>query len=195
MTRYISIDCATKSIAVSVIEYNKEHIDLQKPETLSNLKVIKTMTKNLARNRANASISEVQRVKLINDFVEAELDQYIDKEVVILLEKQIATTPTYICYIALMSLFVQRDLKVITIAPAFKNQLVIADEKIGKYLQKYPTSYTANKEHSRAMSRLICLRLTDSCNISFDKKMETDFADSLCQLLALIILKPYVQNN
>lgn len=192
MQRYISIDCATKSIAISVIEYNNKAIDLKTPETLQNLNVIKTITRNLAPNRQNGSIGEVERVSLVHLFIKNEIETLLSDTTIILLEKQIATTPTYICYITLMALFIEKNIKVITIAPTYKNQLVFGEEKIGKYLQMYSTSYEANKQHSKSMSRLIVPHLSNHKNVIFDKKMETDFADSLCQLIAFISLKLYL---
>ena len=188
MQRYISIDVATKSLALTIAEHNDETINLQNPETLSNLLIIKTITKNLAPNRANNTLSEIERVTLMRNFVNEELLQYATEDTIILLEKQIATTPTYICYITLMSIFIDKDFTVLTIAPTFKNQLVIGDEKIGKYLQKCSNSYKANKQHSLALSRVIVNNVSDNKNVIFDKKMETDFADSLCQLIAFLTL-------
>ena len=189
MQRYISIDCATKSIAVSILEYNGKLIDLSDLTTILNLSVIKTITRNLAPDKANNKITEIERVNLIREFIDSEIIPLTTSNTIVLLEKQIATTPTYICYISLMTLLLSRDLTVKIIAPTYKNQLSIGDEKIGKYLQKYPDSYSANKQHSKALSRIIVPQLTNSQNVKFEKKMETDFADSLCQLIAYIVLK------
>ena len=185
--RYISIDVATKSMAVSIIDYNNEGLDLTDKESFKNLKIIRTYTENLAPNRSNSSIDEIERVTLVNNFFKDNLLQYVTENTIILLEKQIATTPSYICYITLISSAINKKLNVKIIAATRKNQLAIDDEKIGKYFKICQNSYKANKEHSKALVDLIRPYLSNTENIVIDKKMITDWSDTVSQLVAFII--------
>ena len=186
MTRYISIDVATKSLAVSIIDYNNLPIDLEDKDTFKNLTIIKTITKDLAPGRSSSSIKEIDRVSLIKEFYTNELSKYITKDTTALIEKQISTTPTYIVYIALLTLFINDSVDVQTIAATYKNQLVVEDECIGKYLRQCTDSYRANKQHSKALVAKIRPFLTDSDKIEINKKMETDWSDTISQLIAYL---------
>uniref|UniRef100_A0A6C0LJB3 Mitochondrial resolvase Ydc2 catalytic domain-containing protein n=1 Tax=viral metagenome TaxID=1070528 RepID=A0A6C0LJB3_9ZZZZ len=185
--RYISIDVATKSLAISIIDYNSIPLNLRDKNSFKNLKVIKTITKDLAPGEANNSISEMRRISLITKFIKNELLKYIDDKTIILIERQIATTPTYIVYISLMTLFIERDIKVETIMATRKNQLVIDEERIGKYLRQCKDSYIANKEHSKALVECIRTYMDDYDKIDINKKYIRDWSDTISQLIAFLI--------
>ena len=186
-TRYISIDVATKSMAMSIVEHNGEPLNMRNKNSFKNLTIIKTITKNLAPNENNAYISDIDRVLKVNQFFQDYISEYITDDTIILLEKQISTTPSYICYIALLSLALNsKSQSVQTIAAARKNQLVIDDEKIGKYLRKYNNSYNANKQHSHGLVKVIRPYFTNTGAINIDKKMITDWSDTISQLIAYI---------
>ena len=188
--RYISIDCATKSLAISIVEYNNKCINLENINTLGNLKIIKTLTKDLIPGKLNKDINEIERVSVLCKYINDELIPYIDNcdlPILVLIEKQISTTPTYIIYITLMTIFVQKNIKVDIISATRKNQLVIGDEKIGKYLKQCSNSYLANKLHSKNMVELIKPYLSDNHKIEYDKKMVNDWSDTISQLIAYIL--------
>ena len=187
MVRFISIDVATKSLAVSVVDYNEKSLDLCDKNTFKNINIVKTYTVNLAPGILNAAIDEVDRVSRVRNFFADEVTKYFNDNTIILLEKQIATTPSYICYITLIALSLDKGLKVKTIAATRKNQLAIGDEVIGKYLRESHNSYTANKLHSKALVALIRPYLGNTDNIVIDQKMVIDWSDTISQLIAYII--------
>ena len=187
MLRYISIDVALKSLAISIIDYNKNKIDLNDKTLFKNLTVIKTITENLSPNKHNIDIKEIERIELIVNFIKKNVFQYVNEDTIVLIEKQINTTPSYICYITIITLFINNNIKVDTIAPTWKNQLEIDDIKIGKFLKNNMNSYIANKKHSKAIVDAIIPYLTDNNKININKKYETDFSDTISQLIAFIL--------
>lgn len=186
--RFISIDVATKSLAVSVVDYNMESLDLRDKNSFKNLSIVKTYTVNLAPGQLNATIEEVDRILKITNFFNENLVEYFSDNTTILLERQIATTPSYICYIALITLALDKNINVKTIAATRKNQLTIDDEKIGKYLRNCHNSYTANKLHSKGLVKLIQPYLSNTDAIDINPKMVIDWSDTISQLIAYLLL-------
>ena len=185
--RYVSIDPATKSIAILIIDYNKNKIFLDKLETLSNIDIVFTSTINLASEISNNKLDELDRINLLTDHLNTVIKPYLTEDTTILIERQISGTPTYIIYIALCTYFIIHNMKVSYIAPTLKNTLSIGGCKID--FRKYPNSYIANKEHSRSMF-LICKEyFGNNKKIKYNKKMERDLSDCFIQLLY------YLANN
>ena len=87
-----------------------------------------------------------------------------------------------------MTLFINKNIKIITIPATWKNQLEIDDIKIGKFLKDNVNSYTANKKHSIAIVKSIRTYLTDNDKININTKYLADFSDTISQLIAHILL-------
>lgn len=183
--RYISIDPATKSIAIIVIDYNNSKISPDDYDTFNNMKVVMTDTTDLAPGIANDKIIELERIKLTVNHLDNVVKPYITEDTTVLVEKQISGTQTYINFVALCTYFIMSGVNVTHIAPTYKNTLSIGGERIN--YRKYPNSYTANKEHSRAMFLHVKPHFGDSTKITYNKKYEKDLSDCFMQLTYLLI--------
>ena len=181
--RYISIDPAVKTIAVAVIDYHGS----QDNSIYSSLQVIYTETADLAKGRKNEDISDLERCKLIHDFMTRIYDQwYLPESTTTLIEKQISGTPTYICFISIINVAISRNAGPTIAIPTHKNRLTIGNLKLSDFYKKTLNSYTANKEHSRAMFRYIRPKLQGADNIKFNTAHEKDLADCFTQLIAAL---------
>lgn len=179
--RYISVDPATKSIAVIILDHNGERITTDDCMSLKNLSVIWTDTKDLAPGTKNNSIEELERIDLMISYLNKNLLPYIRTNDTVIIERQISGTKTYINYITLSTYFRMKGLQVVPIAPTLKNTLSIGGEKPD--YRKHHNSYTANKEHSRSMFKLVQKAFTDSDKIKYVKKYERDLSDCFIQLI------------
>lgn len=161
------------------------HIDLANLHTLGNINIIHTETADLIGDRKNNSITERERVSIVTNFVKQKVLPHVThRDTEILIEKQIAGTHTYIVFISLLTLLVDRNITVKIISGTHKNTLTIGDKKIGTYYQRYPgNTYIANKQHSLDMFRYSMKFFGNSEAITFIKHHEKDLADAFNQLL------------
>lgn len=183
--RYISVDPATKSIAIAIVDYNEQKIDINDCKTLKNLSIVWTDTKDLAPGVKNNSIEDVQRIDLMIKYLVDNVLSFIREGDTVIIEKQISGTKTYINYISLCTFFRTKNLNVIPISATLKNTLSIGGERPN--YRDYPDSYTANKEHSRTMFKLIKDIMTNSDKINYIKKYERDISDCFIQLIYHIL--------
>ncbi len=177
--RYISLDPATKSIAVAVVDVANYSIS----------QVIATITTDLAPEKNSKEISDLHRIELLTAHTVNIFDKFAtnDDDVTLLIEKQISGTDTYICFITILTVATMRKIKTVIIDPAKKNQLTINGFKVSDFYKKTLNSYTANKEHSRAIFLSIKDTLPGKENISYNKKYEKDLSDCFTQLLAYLM--------
>ena len=171
--RYISIDPATKSIAVCCIDLK------DKTDKFEDYNVIEAFAEDLAPSQLNKNITTLQRVKLIHKFVQMRVKPLITENTTILIEDQIGTTKTYVSFITLLSTLVEEN--VIIMKPSLKNQLTIGGHSITEFYKKYTNNYKANKEHARAMFKSF-QKITGN-KLSYNKKYETDIADAFVQMV------------
>lgn len=183
--RYISIDPATKSIAIAIIDYDGEVLDPNDMDTFKYLKVISTMTKDLAEGVRNDSIADLERIRLTIECLDSLVMQYVTGNTTVVIEKQISGTKTYINYITLCTFFTLKGVPVVPVAPTGKNTLTIGGEKPN--YKKYYNSYTTNKEHSRSMFNLIKDHLGHHERVKYNKKHERDLSDCFTQLIYLLL--------
>ena len=182
--RYISIDPATKSIAVVILDHNGEKITTEQCSSLKNLDIIFTDTTDLAPGIKNNSIEEVERINLMINYLNKTIAPYIRDGDKVIIERQISGTKTYINFITLCTYFRLKNMEVIPIAATLKNTLSIGGERPD--YRKYSDPYTANKEHSRSMFKLIKDIFTNSGKIKYIKKYERDLSDCFTQLIAVV---------
>lgn len=162
----ISIDPATHSIAIVVFK------DSQLKQIISS---------DLFPHNHNKQIKDIDRIDAVKRFIDFNLEEYLHHSPIILIEKQISGTPTYIIFISLITLFREKGIKEINIvSPTLKNQLDIENHNISTFYNKYTNTYKANKEHSRAIFK----SKTKDINIKYNKKHECDIADCYTQFLA-----------
>lgn len=183
--RYFSIDPATKSIAIIAIDYNNSKISPDDYKTFNNIKVVMTDTTDLAPGIANDKIIESERISLTINHLDKIVKPYLTEDTVVLIEKQISGTQTYINFVTICTYFTINKVSISIIAPTFKNTLSIGGEKLN--YRKYPNSYTANKEHSRAMFLHLKPHFGDYKKIIYNKKYEKDLSDCFMQLIYLLI--------
>lgn len=184
--RYISIDPATKSIAVSCINANKG-FDPYDETTYNKCHIEHIWAEDLAPGKNSDNIDPLTRTRLVKRFVTEKVVPYItDKdETTILIEEQIHTTKTYVSYVTLLACL--SDYNVVIMKPALKNQLTIGGHKIGDYYKKHRLAYDANKEHSAGMFEyfldkyLTCNGLKAS-TLPYNKKYRRDIADTFTQM-------------
>lgn len=182
----LSIDVALKSLAICGITYNKKEssFDIDDKDTYRYVKVLYNWTVNLAEGKRVKDLDDITIVKLIaafiNDNIIPVLKTQLDKEeeIIILIEKQISGTPTYISYITLLALL--HNFNVITMSPAYKNKLTIGGHTIADGYKKSINSYQANKEHSRLM--FLHLKQYVSGAVIYNRKMEKDISDAYTQM-------------
>ena len=175
--RYISIDPATKSIAVAILDVNSK--------SLADISVVHTTTANLCGAKSNDGVDDIDRCKMITNFMKDIYSEWlIPDHTTTLIERQISGTPTYICYISIINSALHHQANPTTIQPALKNKLTIGELKLSDFYKKTLNSYTANKEHSKAIFRYIRPKLTNPNNIKFQAKHERDLADCFTQLIA-----------
>jgi len=184
--RYISVDPATKSIAFLIADYNKTPIDIENLDTLINIDIVITITRDLAPGVRNDSLDEVDRITKITKFLDENIKQFITDDTTLLIERQISGTKTYIMYVALCTYFVMNNVKVVYIHPTKKNTLSIGGFKPD--YRKYPDSYRANKEHSRSMFLYCRDFFKNKDKIKYDKKYERDLSDCFTQLIYHLFL-------
>jgi hypothetical protein len=183
--RYISIDPATKSIAILVIDYNNSKILPDEIDTFSNIKIVMTDTTDLAPGIPCKGIKDLDRIDLVVKHLDKIIKPHITDDTLVVIEKQISGTDTYICFVALCTYLRINNTKMYIIAPTFKNTLSIGGERLN--YRKYPNSYTANKEHSRAMFLHLKPHFGDATKIDYNKKYEKDLSDCFMQLVYLLI--------
>lgn len=183
--RYISIDPATKSIAVCCIDLQDKDLNGfdESITSLSKCNVISAFAIDLAPSKLNKNITTLERVKLINTFVENYVVPLIDDNTKIIIEDQIGTTKTYVSFITLLSTLVNHN--IIIIKPSKKNQLTIGGNSITDFYKKYTNNYNANKEHARAMFKSFQTMIKKK--LIYNKKYETDIADAFVQMIYYII--------
>ena len=135
--RYISIDPATKSIAVCCIDLQDKDLNGfdQSIRSLSKCDVISAFAIDLAPSKLNKDITTLERVKLINTFVESYVTPLIIDNTTIIIEDQIGTTKTYVSFIALISALIKYNVTIIK--PSKKNQLTIGGNSITDFYKKY----------------------------------------------------------
>ena len=171
--RIISFDIALKSIAICIVVIEDKKI-----------KIIKTITEDLCPYRVASRVDITEKCYLTRCFLEQNIIPDLLKDDIILIEKQIHTTQTAVIYHAVITMLC--NYKIELIQPSLKNSLTIGDYEIKDFYKKYSTSYKANKEHCRAMFKHFIKDVDGKENIIYDKKMETDLADSLMQILVFI---------
>lgn len=188
--RYISIDPATKSIAISCINVN-DGFDPYDESTYNKCHIEHMWAEDLAPGKNSDNIDPLTRARLVKRFVTEKIVPYITDEdaegmnTIILIEEQIHTTKTYISYVTLLTCL--SDYNVVIMKPALKNQLTIGGHKIGDYYKKHMKAYDANKEHSAGMFEhflnkyLICNELKASA-LPYNKKYRRDIADTFTQM-------------
>lgn len=172
--RYISLDPATKSIAIAVVDVDEAS------KTFTN--VVATLTTDLAYGTRSKDISDLQRVGLITNHITEVFNKF--EPTTLLIEKQISGTDTYICFVTILTLATMRKINIVIIDPSKKNQLTINGLKVSDFYKKTLNSYTANKEHSQAIFNSIKDTLPGKENIKYNKRHEKDLADCFTQLLA-----------
>lgn len=186
--RYISVDPATKSIAFLITDYNKTPIDIENLDTLINIDIVDTITRDLAPGVRNDSLDEMDRIDLLLNFLDKNIKEFITDDTTLLIERQISGTKTYIMYVALCTYFIMSKVKVKYIHPTKKNTLTIGGFKPD--YRKYPDSYRANKEHTRSMFLHCKDFFKNKDKIKYDKKYERDLSDCFIQLIYQIIGQP-----
>jgi hypothetical protein len=182
MVKICSIDVATKSIAISIVSVDGTGLKIDDYDTYKNIVVKFSCTKDLAPQTLNKNINTLTRIRLVKAFIKDVVMHHIDADTMILIESQIQGTPTYICFVAIVCEFADRD--IIVIPPTYKNKLEIGNNKIGAFYRQYTSSYIANKEHSKAMFRDLIKYVSGRDKIQFERKHEADIADTFTQLFA-----------
>ena len=182
--RYISIDPATKSIAVSCINISNG-FDPYDDTTYDKCHIECIWAEDLAPGKNSDNIDPLTRARLVKRFITEKISSYITDDTTILIEDQIHTTKTYVSYVTLLTCL--SDYNVIIMKPSLKNQLTIGGHKIGDYYKKHMKAYDANKEHSAGMfeyflNAYITRNGLKASSLPYNKKYRRDIADTFTQM-------------
>ena len=187
--KLLSIDVALKSLAISRIEYPDSKLNLEIEDNYSKLKVLNNITIDLAPNIPSKSIPTLERVRLITNFIKENILKWAtEKDTTILIEEQIKTTDAYTCYISILTLFIASGISTKSIkirGGSIKNQQKIGGITREMAYTKTIDKYRANKEHCRMMFLYIKDKL-GGITIEYNKKMETDLADTYIQSISYL---------
>lgn len=145
----ISFDVATKTFAYVLVKV-KDTTD----QVVDCLDILTGDVCDFSGNKKNTKISEIERLKLFNQFAQTTLfpllTQYdCDKtNTLILIEYQMSSNvKSRTISTALATLFI--DFNIEYIKPSLKNTIYFKDElRHSVFIEKYKSQYTANKNHA-----------------------------------------------
>lgn len=185
--KILSIDVAIKSLAISLVDgisINKE--DQGNDLIWKDINVLKNWTIDLIPGKKIADISIMERINKTSDFLEHEIIPLLkeDSSIIILVEEQLKTTPTYVSYITILTVLRHHTIKIR--GGSIKNRLSIGGIRHEMAYTKTIDKYRANKEHCRMMFLHIKDKL-GGAPIIYDKKMETDLADTYIQTMSFLL--------
>lgn len=182
--RVLSIDVATKSLAISYVQCPDTKTFKEEWEDIW---VVKNWTVDLIPGRPSSTVGDLERVRVASTFTEKEILPVLEEhpDTIILIEEQLKTTPTYIVYITLLCLLRQYHKNIHIRGGSIKNKLSIGGIRKEDAYTKTIDKYKANKEHCRMMFLYIRDKMRGG-PIVYNKKMETDLADTYIQLISFL---------
>jgi len=200
---YLSFDIANRSLAFTLMRYNKKQIAIDlcainskisaDPGDLiciyesieNNVKVIACEVHDLTCGIKLKNSSKLKRTLVLKSLLNR-LDAMLgDEECVVLLEYQMAVNKkANVIFSQIFYHFAERN--PVTIKPAYKNMISLKDDLAYRHFsEKYSNSYCANKAHSKANFLYFFKSFGFTGFIEhIRKKNLDDAADSFMQILA-----------
>lgn len=208
---FLSFDCATKTFAFALIraEFSNDYIDMKNQQLIEfinekdYLKIInlnKELNKcfelvdgdaiDLAPGRKDKTINTVERIKLTSNYINCRIKKSLEENecnqdnLKILVEFQMgANSASRVVSDCIVSQFYEYDVELVK--PAYKNQINLPGLEYCYFMEKYSSTYSANKNHSKATYAKIAKIFNHKCP-QIPKKMMDDFADCVMQVLGYI---------
>jgi hypothetical protein len=177
--RIVSIDCGIVSMSVSIVDVIDTVVI---PLCLKTTDISYDADTNTSKGE---KISIIELMDATISYIHNVLVPYIDVNTIILIEKQIPSTPSYSIMISLYtSLKTLGYTHINIIDPRLKNKYTI-DLTLEEFSIKYLSKYSANKAFAvynfdKKIKELDCSNTV----IDYPKKYKKDIADSFIQLLA-----------
>lgn len=185
MTTYLSIDVATKSLAIGLYEVG----NLTKDSDLIWSEVVPCLMKVF-------DINDGQKVKETSIVTKAEALKKVLQEVdqslvglsnvVVLIEYQMNANHLSNAIFNMLVYHYANQFPVHIVKPSWKNTVALhSDLVLSNFLSKYSSNYQANKAHTKE-NMIYFLKKRDQLNMlqSIKKKNYDDIADTLCQCIA-----------
>lgn len=205
---FLSFDIASRSLAFTLMNYNinflteVEQLALSRTSTLtemtyllnSSLAIRLCDVVDLNQGKTNKEITQIEKTKKLKEvltvlttLLEEFRQPNTAEEVRVLLEYQMSAN--YQANAVFNQIFYHFiDYSPVTIAPCYKNKVFFKEELMYKtFSDKYATSYSANKAHTKAnfLYFLETFNMFNSIN-HIKKKNIDDAADSFMQVFAYV---------
>lgn len=205
---YLSFDCATKTFTYVLVKVNHTYLSIDFKSIMkcihlfddnvlnkinyiadNTIQIMEAKCIDLFPNVSNKTISTVDRIKRMVEYVKANIYpkiQDIDKDdIVVIIEFQMShNTQSKVIAISLITLFT--DYNVQLIHPTLKNKVALSNEgNYAYFIEKYNNNYTANKEH--ALYNFKLFEITFNQYQNYSNTMKKNIADAFLQIFGLIL--------
>lgn len=190
-TTYISIDVATKSLAVGI--YNVAPIDKTRVKdgaylcSRVNPLIMKVYDINDGLKVRDTSIAEkASALKYVLQSVDDEMARRTHESVLVLIEYQMNANHLSNAILNMIVYHFSNVYPIEIIRPSWKNTIALREDlSLSEFLARYSSNYRANKVHTRE-NMLHFLSTIGRLDLVKDIKKgnHDDIADTLCQMLA-----------
>ncbi len=198
---YLSFDCATKSLAISFVYYDRQamlanmrgyeagDVDLQEYMRISreSFRYVFGRVVDLFPGRPNASVTTIERIRAVRsllDTVMLEVHQYATRVNVICEYQMAVNHKSRTVEVAILSMLAGHELH--TVTPSLKNKLSFGKFTHADFLDAYPDRYKANKKHAEYNFIYLLQAMGITTELSYTKKNRSDLADSFMQIIAFV---------
>ncbi len=184
---YISIDVATKSLAIGVYQVSDNSLDISARITPIVMNVY-DINNGAKVKETSITTKAVYLKRTLQDLDESVKDIIQTDNVTVLIEYQMNANHLSNAILNMIVYHYADRFPVEIIKPSWKNTIALAPHLVlSEFLARASSNYKANKEHTR-QNMLYLLEQTGRMDMikNIKKCNQDDIADTLCQMIAFI---------